>query len=94
MAEPLRPQLQDDTATVGAVQLHALKLFDLFSAFEARAFPGGNKMTLGDWGSRFQQLIDESAPAADGWTYVTHGRRTLYTYQVTNVIPLTVAPAA
>ena len=44
-------------------------------------------MTLGNWGIRFKALIDSDG--ADGWHNHCHGRRTIYTYTLSNVISLT-----
>ena len=72
--------------TSTSVQFEALKLFGLFAEFERVNFPG-TPMTLGNWGIRFKALIDSDG--ADGWQYHCHGRRTIYTYTLSNVISLT-----
>jgi hypothetical protein len=83
------PSFIKTSLTGTSVQYTAMKLYELFSLFEGKAFPGGNKMTLGNWGTRLQALIDEGGvECAQAWDYDTHGRRTIYTHTLPNVVSI------
>jgi hypothetical protein len=86
--DPKNPGYIKTSLTDISVQFTALKLYEIFSLFETKTFPG-SKMTLGNWGVRMQAMIDEGGvEAAESWRYQTHGRRTIYTYRLPNVISL------
>lgn len=88
------PHYIKNSLTDSSVQFHALKLYEQFALFETKAFPG-QKMTLGNWGTRMQAMIDEGGiESAAPWEYHTHGRRTLYTYTRSNVIALAYSQTA
>ena len=89
VAEPLSPDSDNTGYCRGCAAPRPPGLLEafLFLGVRGARLPRRDKMTFGRLGQPVQAALDEPAPAADGWTYVTHGPHTLYTYQVTNVIP-------